>query len=137
MIVLRVICLRAGGTARAVALLFDGAAFGAHPVGPTGRVTSLLVRRVAVGTLERLAQPAPAPLLGHDPLAPLPRGTVTHVLAVAALEERHPLPHPVLFEADHAAPHGVSLIAVRPRLRRSLRMGGAPDRPSTRFIATR
>jgi hypothetical protein len=55
MIVLRLICLRAGGTTRPVPILFDGAAFGAHPVGPTGRVTSLLVRRVADGTLERLA----------------------------------------------------------------------------------
>jgi hypothetical protein len=35
---------------------------------------------------------------------------VTDVLAVPALEERHPVPHLVLLEADHVAPHGVSLV---------------------------
>jgi hypothetical protein len=42
-----------GGAARAVALLYDGAAFRAHPVGLAGRVASVFVLRVAVGTLER------------------------------------------------------------------------------------
>ena len=36
---------------------------------------------------------------------------MTDVLAVAALEERDPVPHLVLLEADDAAPHGISLVA--------------------------
>ena len=102
-----------GGAARAVALFFDGAACGAHPVGPTGWVAALLARRVAVGTLERRTQPALTTLRGEYPRAFLPGRPVTHVLAVAALEERHPVPHLVLLEADDAAPHGFSLVAPR------------------------
>ena len=52
-IVLRGSGLWSGGAARAVALFFDGAAFGTDPVGPTGRVASLLVARIAIGALER------------------------------------------------------------------------------------
>lgn len=98
-----------GDAARAVALLFDGAAVGAHPVDPTGRVASLLVSRITVGTLERRPQPALSPLGGDHPPALLPGRTVSDVLTVAALEERHPVPHLVLLEADDAAPHNRSV----------------------------
>jgi hypothetical protein len=108
-----------------VALLLDRAAFGAHPVGPTGRVASLVVvRRIAVGTLERRTQPALSPLGGDHPRALLPRRTVADVLAVAALEERHPVPHFVLLEADDAAPHERSVCLL-------------DDEPSTIFIVMR
>lgn len=98
-----------GGAARAVALLFDGAAFGAYPVGPTGRVASLLVNGITVGALEWGPQPALSPLGGNHPPALLPGRTVADVLTVAAPEKRHPVPHLVLLEADDAAPHNRSV----------------------------
>lgn len=92
-----------------MALLLHGAAFGTHPVGPTGRITSLLVCRIAVGTLERRPQPALPASRGEDPLSFLPRRAVADVLTMAALEDRHPIPHLVLLETDHAAPHDSSV----------------------------
>jgi hypothetical protein len=69
-----------------VALLFEGAAIGAHPVGPTGRVAPLVVEAVTVGALERQAKPAPTTLGGDHPLALLPGRTVTDVLTMATFE---------------------------------------------------
>lgn len=99
--------------ARAVPFCFDGTAFRAHPVGPTGRVATLLLHAVAVDALERRAQPALAPLGADRPLSPLPGWAVTHVLTMAAIEQRHPVPHLVLLEPDDAAPHRISLVARR------------------------
>jgi hypothetical protein len=39
---------------------------------------------------------------------------VPDVLAVAALEQRHPVPHLVMLEADYGALHPISLQALRP-----------------------
>jgi hypothetical protein len=95
-----------------MALLHDGAAPRAHPGSPAGRVASPGSRLVAVGTFQRRAHPRLAPLRGLHPLALLPGRSVPDVLAVAALEQRHPVPHLVLFEPDDGAPHTISL-AVR------------------------
>jgi hypothetical protein len=112
-----------------VALLFDAAAFWAHPVGPAGRVASVFVLRVAVGALERRPQPALAPLCRQHPLALLPRRTVTDVLTVPALEQRHPVPHLVPLEADNAAPHKISLVAPR----EPSAWAGSPDPTSSTY----
>ena len=103
-----------GPAAGAATLLFDGAAFRAHPVGPTGRVATLLVLTVTVDALEGRAQPALPPLGGDHPLSLLPGRSVTDVLPMAALEQRHPVPHLVLFEPDDGAPHDISLSPDRP-----------------------
>jgi hypothetical protein len=97
----------------AVTLFFEGAAFGAHPIGPTGGIAPLLVGLIAAGTLERRPQPALPARRSEDPFAFLPRRTVTDVLAMAALEERHPVPYLVLLEADYGALHSISLIPGR------------------------
>src|SRR6516225_6761233 len=121
-----------GPAAGAATLLFDGAAFRAHPVGRTVRVATLLVRTVTGDALERRAQPALPPLGGDHPLSLLPGRAVTDVLPMAALEQRHPVPDLVLLEAHDAAPHRLSLVARRRRPPRPGGRGGgraAPVRP--------
>lgn len=112
-------------------LLDDGAALRAHLVGPAGRVAARLVFLIAFGTFERRPQPPLPALRGEHPLALLPRRPVTQVLAVAALEERDPVAHVVLLEADDRTPHAISLLALRIRSSRCGRRGAARAAPSS------
>ena len=110
----------------------DGAAFGAHAVRPAGRVTALFGIRVALGALERRAELPLASVRSEHPRTLLPWRAVADVLTVAALEERHPVPHLVLLEADHGAPHAISPVVsgrALTDLRQSPREAPSPDHP--------
>jgi hypothetical protein len=87
----------------------DGSALRADLVGQTGGIASLgLVvpgRVIAGAALEGRAEPLVSPLLREHPRALLPRWAVADVLAVPALEQRHPVPDLVSVEAHDGALH--------------------------------
>lgn len=82
----------------------------ADAVRPTGGVATFSDDLVALSTVEWGPQPAPATLGSHDPRTLPPRGTMAHVLAVAAFEQGDPVPHLVALEADDGTAHLISLL---------------------------
>ena len=83
----------------------QGATAGADLVRPAGGIAPCALLLVAGSTLERRADPFLPPLRREDPGALPPRGAVAHMLAVAALEQGHPVPSLVLLESGDGALH--------------------------------